>query len=56
MQQASVSGNVLDSTAPVMRRGKERETPKHKKPTPLRKVHGHTYMYMLMRYAEGGGH
>ena len=33
------TGNVLDSTAPVTRRGKERETPKAKKPTQLRKVH-----------------
>ena len=29
---------MLDSSAPSMRRGKERETPKKKKPTPLRKV------------------
>ena len=28
---------MLDSTAP-MRRGKERETPKSKKPSPLKKV------------------
>lgn len=35
---SGASGNVLDSTAPAMRRGKEREEPKAKKPTPLRKV------------------
>ena len=33
-----VKGNVLDSTAPILRRGKEREEPKAKKPTYLRKV------------------
>ena len=32
------SGNILDSTAPQVRRGKEREKPKKRKPTPLRKV------------------
>ena len=32
------TGNVLDSTAPSVRRGKEREAPKPKKPTQLRKV------------------
>ena len=31
-------GNVLDSSAPTVRRGKERETPKKKKPSALRKV------------------
>ena len=36
--QESVPRNMLDSSAPSMRRGKERETPKKKKPTPLRKV------------------
>jgi hypothetical protein len=32
------TGNVLDSTAPSVRRGKEREAPKPKKPTQLRKI------------------
>ncbi len=31
-------GNVLDSSAPSIRRGKERETPKKKRPSALRKV------------------
>ncbi len=31
-------GNALDSSAPAVRRGKEREQPKKKKPTALRKV------------------
>ncbi|XP_064394353.1 selenocysteine insertion sequence-binding protein 2-like [Halichondria panicea] len=31
-------GNMLDSTAPQLRRGKEREQPKKRKPTPLRKI------------------
>ena len=29
---------MLDSTAPVVKRGKEKETPAKKKPTPLKKV------------------
>lgn len=31
-------GNALDSSAPTVRRGKERETPKKKRPSALRKV------------------
>ena len=31
-------GNILDSSAPATRRGKERETPKKKRPSALRKV------------------
>ncbi|CAH1790315.1 unnamed protein product [Owenia fusiformis] len=30
--------NMLDSSAPMVKRGKERETPKAKKPSPLKKV------------------
>ena len=30
--------NILDASAPSVRRGKEREAPKKKKPTSLRKV------------------
>jgi selenocysteine insertion sequence-binding protein 2 len=30
--------NVLDSSAPVIMRGKEKETPKKKKPSSLRKI------------------
>lgn len=33
-----VKGNILDGSAPVLKRGKEREVPKHKKPSPLKKV------------------
>jgi len=36
--QESKSGNVLDSSGVQMRRGKEREVPKAKKPSLLRKV------------------
>lgn len=32
------SGNAMDSSAPTARRGKERETPKKKRPSALRKV------------------
>ena len=32
------TGNALDSSAPTIRRGKERETPKKRKPSALRKV------------------
>ncbi|KAK3705417.1 hypothetical protein RRG08_033996 [Elysia crispata] len=32
------TGNVLDSTAPLQKRGKEREIPRAKKPSPLKKV------------------
>lgn len=30
---------MLDSTAPVIKRGKERETPARKKPSALKKVY-----------------
>ena len=32
--------NPLDSTSPMMKKGKQREVPKAKKPTPLKKVCG----------------
>lgn len=32
------TGNPMDSSAPTTRRGKERETPKKKRPSALRKV------------------
>lgn len=32
------TGNALDSSAPTIRRGKERETPKKRRPSALRKV------------------
>ena len=31
-------GNALDASAPLVRRGKEKEQPKKKKPTALRRV------------------
>lgn len=37
-QEAQRSGNALDASAPTVRRGKERETPKKKRPSALRKV------------------
>ncbi|XP_065188036.1 PHD finger protein rhinoceros-like [Sycon ciliatum] len=37
-QQASVPRNVLDSTAPLVRRGKEREGGRKKKPTALKRT------------------
>ena len=36
--QATDTRNVLDSSAPTVRRGKEREVPKKKKPSSIRKV------------------
>lgn len=37
-EEVSRSGNILDSSAPAQRRGKEREAPKKKRPSALRKV------------------
>lgn len=37
-EDGSRTGNPLDSSAPSKRRGKEREVPKNKKPSALRKV------------------
>lgn len=36
--EKSIPRNVLDSSAPLVRRGKERESPKKKKPSALKKV------------------
>ncbi|KAL9985383.1 hypothetical protein ACROYT_G007779 [Oculina patagonica] len=36
--ESKVPHNVLDSTAPVIKRGKERETPARKKPSALKKI------------------
>eukprot|EP00731_Ephydatia_muelleri_P017820 Em0010g918a len=36
--EKSIPRNALDSSAPLVRRGKERETPKKKKPSALKKV------------------
>lgn len=36
-EKKTTSGNILDSSAPA-KRGKERETPKPKKPSPLKKI------------------
>lgn len=41
------SGNALDSSAPTVRRGKERETPKKKRPSALRKVSSGIITYSL---------
>ena len=38
LQDAVTPRNILDSSAPVQRRGKERETVKKKKPSNMRKV------------------
>ena len=37
LQKSRGGHNVLDANAPI-KRGKERETPKPKKPSPLKKV------------------
>ncbi|XP_034452162.1 selenocysteine insertion sequence-binding protein 2-like [Hippoglossus hippoglossus] len=37
-QQGQVAHNPLDSTCPMVKKGKQREVPKAKKPTPLKKV------------------
>ncbi|XP_010729187.2 selenocysteine insertion sequence-binding protein 2 isoform X2 [Larimichthys crocea] len=37
-QQAKIAHNPLDSTSPLVKKGKQREVPKAKKPTPLKKV------------------
>ncbi|XP_011477053.1 selenocysteine insertion sequence-binding protein 2 isoform X3 [Oryzias latipes] len=37
-QQEKVAHNPLDSTCPLVKKGKQREVPKAKKPTPLKKV------------------
>ncbi|XP_053277730.1 selenocysteine insertion sequence-binding protein 2 [Pleuronectes platessa] len=37
-QQGQVAHNPLDSTCPLVKKGKQREVPKAKKPTPLKKV------------------
>ncbi len=42
----ATSGNILDSSAPA-KRGKEREVPKSKKPSPLKKVSNPTIQYMF---------
>ena len=36
--QAQTVRNALDSTAPTIRRGKEREKPKKRRPTKMRKI------------------
>lgn len=37
-QQDRIAHNPLDSTCPLVKKGKQREVPKAKKPTPLKKV------------------
>lgn len=37
-QQEKIAHNPLDSTSPLVKKGKQREVPKAKKPTPLKKV------------------
>ncbi|XP_067083693.1 selenocysteine insertion sequence-binding protein 2-like isoform X1 [Osmerus mordax] len=37
-QQDKVAHNPLDSTSPLIKKGKQREVPKAKKPTPLKKI------------------
>ena len=36
--QDKIAHNPLDSTCPLVKKGKQREVPKAKKPTPLKKV------------------
>ncbi|XP_053727774.1 selenocysteine insertion sequence-binding protein 2-like isoform X1 [Synchiropus splendidus] len=37
-QQEKIAHNPLDSTSPLVKKGKQREKPKAKKPTPLKKI------------------
>lgn len=37
-QKDKIAHNPLDSTSPLVKKGKQREVPKAKKPTPLKKV------------------
>ncbi|XP_034548492.1 selenocysteine insertion sequence-binding protein 2-like isoform X2 [Notolabrus celidotus] len=37
-QQDKIAHNPLDSTSPLVKKGKQREVPKAKKPTPLKKI------------------
>ncbi|KAM9811042.1 selenocysteine insertion sequence-binding protein 2-like [Neosynchiropus ocellatus] len=37
-QQEKIAHNPLDSTSPLIKKGKQREVPKAKKPTPLKKI------------------
>lgn len=37
-QQDKIAHNPLDSTSPLVKKGKQREVPKAKKPTPLKKA------------------
>ena len=46
----SQSTNVLDASAPS-KRGKERETPKPKKPSPLKKVYFRIVQHLSARVA-----
>lgn len=38
LNQGKTPHNPLDSSAPLVKKGKQREVPKAKKPTPLKKV------------------
>lgn len=40
LSQVKTPHNPLDSSAPLMKKGKQREVPKAKKPTSLKKVRG----------------
>lgn len=43
-QQDKIAHNPLDSTSPLVKKGKQREVPKAKKPTPLKKA---KFIYLL---------
>lgn len=51
-QQDKIAHNPLDSTSPLVKKGKQREVPKTKKPTPLKKVNLLTvdqrHMYLIL--------
>ena len=38
LNQGKMPHNTLDSSAPLVKKGKQREVPKAKRPTPLKKV------------------
>lgn len=52
-QKDKIAHNPLDSTSPLVKKGKQREVPKAKKPTPLKKV-SHLYARIYNSFALTG--
>lgn len=49
-QQDKIAHNPLDSTSPLVKKGKQREVPKAKKPTPLKKVSAPAGQHLIYMY------